>query len=71
MFHSFNPAASISDEIDYLTAMLEKIATWQTHTDFLFDGNEMSEKVINIAAIQAREIEAQIAALREQLALAS
>lgn len=69
MYHSFNPDATIADEIAYLTEMLGKIAAWQTHTDFLFDGNEMSETVVNIASLQCHEIEFQIAALREQLEL--
>lgn len=71
MFHNLNPAATITDEIDYLTEQLRRVEEWRSHTDFIFDGNKMAETVINSADPFIEDIERQIAALRTALAVAA
>lgn len=71
MFHKFNPSASVQDEIDYLTEQLRRVEEWSAHTDFLFDGNKMAETVVNAASPFIADMRAQIAALRDQLAVAA
>lgn len=67
MFHRTYPQATISDEIDYLTEQLRRVQEWQESTDFLFDGNRMSEAALNAVDPFIADMKAQITALRDQL----
>lgn len=71
MFHKFNPEAGIQDEIEYLTEQLRRVEEWQESTDFMFDGNKLSEAALNAAAPFIADIERQIESLRGQLAVAA